>query len=222
MFERNIDAYSIWDQERLWKSTVIIIGVGGGGGVVAELLVRAGVGHIVLVDGDKFEESNLNRQIFATQSTIGVNKVDAAKERLLSINPYTKIETYSTFLSKDNNIIKLYPEAIVCDCSDGIKNKLMVADLCAETNNKLVTGGDGVFNFFVAKFSNPSQKNTHIVFDNQREDSGTYFPSPVTVWAQASLQAYEVINSVFGYNPETDNKIQRYNLLAYTNAIMEE
>ena len=107
MFERNIDAYSIWDQEKLWKSTVVIIGIGGGGGVVAELLARTGIGHIVLVDGDKFEESNLNRQIFATQDTIGISKVEAAKKRLLSINPYINVEIYPTFLSKDNNIIKL-------------------------------------------------------------------------------------------------------------------
>lgn len=222
MFERNIDAYSIWDQERLWKSTVVIIGIGGGGGVVAELLARTGIGHIVLVDGDKFEESNLNRQIFSTQDTIGTSKVKAAKERLLSINPHINVETYSTFLSKDNNIIKLYPDAVVCDCADGFKNKLMVADLCAETNNKLVTGGDGTFNFWVAKFSKPSEKNTHIVFKEQKGNPGTYYPSPATVWTQASIQAYEVINSILGYNQEVDNKIQRYNLLIYTNAVTEE
>lgn len=221
MFERNIDAYSIWDQEKLWKSTVVIIGIGGGGGVVAELLARTGIGHIVLVDGDKFEESNLNRQIFATQDTIGISKVEAAKKRLLSINPYINVEIYPTFLSKDNNIIKLYPDAVICDCADGFKNKLMIADLCAETNNKLVTGGDGIFNFWVANFNNPSEKNTHVIFDKE-ENSTVCFPSPTTVWVQASLQAYEIINSILDYNKEVNNKIQRYNLLTYTNTVTEE
>lgn len=228
MFERNIDAYSIWDQEKLWKSTVVLIGVGGGGSVVAELLVRTGVGHLVLIDGDQFEESNLNRQLFATVNTLNMNKVDAAKERLLSINPHVKIETYPVFLSENNNLIALYPEAIVCDCADGAENKLIIADLCAKTNNKLVTGGDGIFNFFVAKFTNPSKKNTHIVFQDDIEEykkdkeSMPCFPSPATVWIQASLQAYEVINAILNLDQGADNKIQRYNLLTYTNTVTEE
>jgi len=222
MFERNIYAYSVWDQEKLWKATVVVVGVGGGGGIVAELLVRIGVGHIVLVDGDKFDESNLNRQIFATQNTIGINKAEAAKKRLLSINPYINIETYSTFLSTDNNIIKLYPNAIICDCADGIENKLMVADLCAQTNNKLVTGGDGILDCFVAKFSKPSEINTHIVFKDTKDDGTIYSPNPVIVWMQASIQAYEVINSILNYNQDVDNKIQWYNLATYTNTITEE
>ena len=220
MFERNMHAYSIWDQERLWKATVIVVGIGGGGGVVAELLVRSGIGHLILIDGDKFEESNINRQIFATQNTIGLDKVDAARKRLLSINPNITIETYATFLSVNNDIIKSYSDAIVCDCSDGIKNKLMVADLCVKNGNKLVTGGDGLYNFFVAKFPEPNIKNTHIVFDGVAPQ--IIFPAPVTVWAQASLQAYEVINTILGHHSETDNNIQRYNLSTYTNTVTEE
>lgn len=220
MFEKNIAAYSIEDQDKLWNSTVIIIGVGGGGGVVAELLVRTGVGHIVLVDGDKYEETNLNRQIGATIETIGQYKVNIIKKRLLSINPLIDVEAQTTYLM-DDSLIKNSPDAIICDCSDSKESKMLIADICAKTRNKLVTGGDGAFSFFVAKFMSPWVKNTRTYFESLPQVSNES-AAPVTVWIEAGIQAYEVINAILGRNSSTDNKIQNYNLVTYTNCVTEE
>lgn len=83
--------------EELQKKTVAVFGVGGVGGYVVEALARSGIGSFVFIDNDTVSITNLNRQIIATHATIGRSKVEVMKERVLSINPEAKIETYQTF-----------------------------------------------------------------------------------------------------------------------------
>lgn len=87
--------------ERLKDSTVAVFGVGGVGGYVVEALARSGVGCLHLIDNDKVSVSNLNRQIIATVSTLGKYKVDAARERILDINPEAKVQVWRTFYMPD-------------------------------------------------------------------------------------------------------------------------
>lgn len=86
--------------ERLKRSRVAVFGIGGVGGYVVEALARSGVGTLDLIDNDKVCLTNLNRQIIATHSTIGEYKVDAAKKRILDINPEAAVNTYKTFLCR--------------------------------------------------------------------------------------------------------------------------
>lgn len=83
--------------EKLKNSKVAVFGIGGVGSYVVEALSRAGVGSFVLVDSDVVSISNINRQLIATFDTIGRNKVDVAKERILSINPNATVQTYCQF-----------------------------------------------------------------------------------------------------------------------------
>jgi len=83
--------------ERLHFSRVAIFGIGGVGGYVVEALARSGIGALDLIDNDTVSLSNLNRQIIATHKTIGQYKVDAAKQRILEINPNISVKTYKTF-----------------------------------------------------------------------------------------------------------------------------
>ncbi len=83
--------------ERLSKARVIIFGVGGVGGYVAEALARSGVGHIELVDKDVVDETNINRQIIALHSTVGRYKTEVMKERILDINPDAEVVTHNIF-----------------------------------------------------------------------------------------------------------------------------
>lgn len=82
---------------RLFDSRVAVFGVGGVGGYVVEALARSGVGAIDIIDNDTVSESNLNRQIIATVKTVGMYKVDVAKERIHDINPDCEVRTYKTF-----------------------------------------------------------------------------------------------------------------------------
>ena len=87
--------------EKLKKAKVAIFGIGGVGSFVAEGLARAGIGNFILVDNDTVSLTNINRQLIATHKTIGQNKVDIMKERILDINPEAKVETYKTFYMPD-------------------------------------------------------------------------------------------------------------------------
>lgn len=83
--------------EKLRNARVILFGLGGVGGYAAEAMARAGIGHIDLVDDDTVSLTNLNRQLLATHSTVGQDKVDAAKARILEIDPTIVVRTYKTF-----------------------------------------------------------------------------------------------------------------------------
>ena len=88
--------------EKLTKSSVVIFGVGGVGGYTAEALVRSGVGNITIFDSDVVAKSNINRQIIATENTVGLDKVEVLKQRLLSINPSVKVTAYKEFYLPEN------------------------------------------------------------------------------------------------------------------------
>lgn len=88
--------------EKLANSYVAVFGAGGVGGYAIEALIRSGLGSIDIIDNDKVCLTNLNRQIIATHSTINKYKVDAAKERILDINPNTKVNTYKTFYTPES------------------------------------------------------------------------------------------------------------------------
>lgn len=89
------------NMDRLAASRVAVFGIGGVGGYAVEALARSGIGALDLIDDDKVCLTNLNRQIFATRSTVGKNKVDVAKERILDINPDCVVKTYKTFYLPD-------------------------------------------------------------------------------------------------------------------------
>lgn len=86
----------------LSRKSVALFGAGGVGGFAAEALARSGVGKITVIDADRVEESNLNRQIIATAATLGKDKTEAVRERLLSVNPEMEVETVKTFYLPEN------------------------------------------------------------------------------------------------------------------------
>ncbi len=89
------------NMEKLYNARVIVFGIGGVGSYVVEALVRSGIGAIDIVDDDKICLSNLNRQLYALQSTIGKDKVDVAEERIHDINPDCKVTKWKTFYMPD-------------------------------------------------------------------------------------------------------------------------
>lgn len=121
--------------ENLKKSTVVVIGIGAVGGYALEALARAGVGHLILVDFDVFEPSNINRQILALSSTLGQKKVTVAQKRVMEINPYCKVELKDMFVNNENieEIIKFWPDYVV-DAIDSIKEKCDLMEALQKAN----------------------------------------------------------------------------------------
>lgn len=126
--------------DKLADSTVAVIGVGGVGGFVAEFLVRAGIGNIVLVDYDKIDITNINRQIIALNSNVGKYKVDEFKTRLLDINPNLAITTYCERICPSNiqNIITKDIDYVV-DAIDDILNKVELIAYCKKNDINIVS-----------------------------------------------------------------------------------
>lgn len=113
--------------KRIKEAKVIIFGMGGVGSWVAECLVRTGVRHLTLVDSDCVAASNINRQMPATSLTIGEVKTEAAKKRLLEINPNTEIETVKMFYTADTaDMITLTDYDYIVDAIDSLKDKALL------------------------------------------------------------------------------------------------
>ena len=113
--------------EKLKNARVAVFGLGGVGSFVCEGLARSGVGGFVLVDFDKVDESNINRQIIATTKTIGRNKVDVMKERILDINPDANVEIHNEFYLADSTSDIITEDlSYVVDCVDTIMAKIAI------------------------------------------------------------------------------------------------
>ncbi len=130
--------------QKLNQSHVIVFGVGGVGGYVVEALVRSGIGHITIVDNDVVSLSNLNRQIIATQETIGQKKVDVMKKRILSIHPECDVTTLDMFyLPETADQIDLSQYDYVVDAIDTITSKIELAVRCDQKIPLISSMGTG-------------------------------------------------------------------------------
>lgn len=117
----------------LKNKTVLVIGVGGVGGYAVEVLARSGIGHIVLVDPDVVEESNINRQLVALTSTIGKYKVEVLKSRIEDMGLGTTISIFKDFVTEEN--IDSYLEVdYVIDACDTLLTKFSIIEKCLEKN----------------------------------------------------------------------------------------
>lgn len=114
---------------KLSRSRVIVFGVGGVGGYVCEALARAGVGSITLVDNDAVSESNINRQIIALTSTVGMSKTQVMKNRILDINPDAKVDIFNVFVLPENiDDFDLSGYDYVVDAIDTVSGKIAIIE----------------------------------------------------------------------------------------------
>ncbi|MEW6260649.1 MAG: HesA/MoeB/ThiF family protein [Thermodesulfobacteriota bacterium] len=125
-YVRNFDSLCLDDQKRLMDATVAVVGLGGLGGCVCELLARAGIGHLILIDGDRFEDSNLNRQLLATMDTIGKAKTQVAYDRLQAVNPAVEAILRNGYLSAATATGWLAGASVVVDCLDNLKDRFLL------------------------------------------------------------------------------------------------
>jgi len=142
-YQRNRSTISTSQQLTLFRSRVAVIGCGGLGGYVLEELARLGIGTIVAVDPDVFEEHNLNRQLLATPATLGRPKVVAAAARIAEINPAVTVIPYRLAYGPGNGHELLGGSDLVVDALDSIPTRLALADSCAELGIPLVHGAIG-------------------------------------------------------------------------------
>lgn len=114
--------------ETLKKSTVLVVGCGAVGSFAIEALARSGIGHLIVVDFDSVEQSNINRQLFALDSTVGQPKVDIAKQRIHDINPDIVVDTLNIFFD-ENTIFDVKPDFVI-DAIDTVTSKIALYNWC--------------------------------------------------------------------------------------------
>ncbi len=139
--------------ERLASATVAVVGLGGVGAYAAEMLARAGVGHLILLDSDCVSDSNRNRQLLALESTVGRPKTEVMAERLRDINPSIALTVISEYLTENNvsSVLGTYGPDFLVDAIDTLSPKIALIRWCVENNVKLVSSMGSGAKFDVTK-----------------------------------------------------------------------
>ena len=126
--------------EKLQKARVAIFGIGGVGGYTLEALARAGIGQLDLIDSDTVSRSNINRQILATQSTVGIPKVEAGKKRVLDINPDCIVRTWEIFYTPETaDRFDFTQYDYIVDAIDTVTGKLMLIQRAHECGTPIIS-----------------------------------------------------------------------------------
>lgn len=139
-YVRNIGTIGLEGQAQLLRSKAAVVGLGGLGGYVAEALARMGLGRLILIDGDVFEEHNLNRQLLSSEAQLGVEKVQAAQQRIRAINGAVEVVGHVEMLRRENLRRLLEGADLVVDALDRLPTRLMLQDGAQELGIPLVHG----------------------------------------------------------------------------------
>ena len=213
-YDRNVTALSHEECEDLAGKRIAVVGCGGLGGAVIEALARIGVGHLRVIDGDVFEESNLNRQILCTEATLGREKALVAEERIHAINNEVSVEPVVAYLGEDNARTLLADADCIVDCLDNLEARFWMAHACQNLGIPVVYGaiagwfgqvcvvypGDASF---VSIYGEPFGTSQHKKLGNL----------PFTAYSIASFQAAEAVKVVLGKPSQVRNRLLMIDLL---------
>jgi len=209
---RNIGTIGLNGQIRLLQSTAAVVGAGGLGSTVIELLARQGIGHLIIIDDDRFAEDNLNRQIMSTEENMGQYKVISAAKRVKEINSATAVTTFRERVTGDNAQSLLSGARVVVDGLDNLSSRLVVEQICRRLAIPYVYASIGGFS---------GQLMT--IFPGDVGLSSLYGPSsdtmpeqgiettignpPATVALMAALQVQEAVKIITGVGTPIRNEV---------------
>jgi molybdopterin/thiamine biosynthesis adenylyltransferase len=199
-YQRNRNIISVSDQLTLFRSSVAVIGCGGLGGYIVEELARLGVGKIVVIDFDVFEEHNLNRQLFSSPENLGTAKVEAAAKRIGEINPAVTLVPIQSAFSPENGTELLGGCQVAVDALDSIQVRLELAEVCTAMNIPLVHGAiAGWFGHVTTQF--PGDDTVQAIYRSWKAGKGieqTLGNPSFTPAVIASLEVAEVCKLLLG------------------------
>jgi molybdopterin/thiamine biosynthesis adenylyltransferase len=214
-YQRNRDTLSTSDQLNLFRSRVVIVGAGGLGGYLVEELARLGVGTLVVVDPDTFEEHNLNRQILASPAHLGIPKVDAAAERVGRINPAVRVIPMRTAFSRKNGMDLLSGADAAIDALDTVTARMELVHACRDLGIPVVHGAiAGWYGQLATQM--PGEDITPFIYPSGSEQKGveTKLGNPsFTPAVVASLQVAEVCKILLGQGRQLNLRMLFLNLL---------
>lgn len=213
-YQRNCKTISVLQQLTLFLSRVVVVGCGGLGGYVIEELARLGVGTLVVVDPDAFEEHNLNRQLLSSIEHLGAPKVEIAVQRVAEINPAVTVIPRKMAFTSENARELLHGADLVIDALDSIHDRLALADACATLQLPVVHGAIGGWYGQVAT-QFPGEMTIQNSYRQQRHGKGveqqlgnpSFTPAVI-----ASLQVAEACKVLLGEGARLCNRQLHINL----------
>lgn len=198
-------------QEKLLNSKVLVMGLGGLGCAASPYLVAAGIGEMTLVDFDRVEVSNLQRQILHTDNDLNRNKVDSAKESLQPLNPSCKIQTIHAQLDQQALSDLVQQHTLVLDCTDNLVTRKQINQCCFQHKTPLVSGAairmEGQVSTFTMKENTPCYECFSQQMGEQQlscVESGVLGP---IVGMVGSTQAMEAIKLISGFGTPLQGKL---------------
>jgi molybdopterin-synthase adenylyltransferase len=208
---RNIGTIGIEGQLKLLRSTVAVCGAGGLGGTIIELLARQGIGHLVIIDNDKFAEDNLNRQIIATESNLRKSKVKVAAARVKKINSAVVISAVDKTINAKNIREMLIGASVVLDGLDNLKTRRIVARACDELAIPFVHGAIAGFSGELMTIF-PGDKGLNDIWGLSSDENGcgieTYTGNPAATAAViAAWEVQEAIKIITGIGTPVRNRL---------------
>jgi len=167
-YHRNLGAISPSEQVKLLQSKVAIIGAGGLGGTVLELLTRMGIGQLMIADKDIIGDSNLNRQILSKETNLGQSKAEVAVKRVKEINSSIEITGHSVFINSDN-VEKIIEDAeVVVDALDNLPSRFVLQKACRDLKIPLVHGAIAGFNGQLTTIF-PEDKGLELIYGSNKD-----------------------------------------------------
>ena len=208
---RNMGTIGIEGQLKLLRSTVAVCGAGGLGGTIIELLARQGIGHLVIIDNDKFVENNLNRQIIATESDLRKSKVKVAAARVKKINSAVLISAVNRTINSKNIKEMVIDASVVLDGLDNLKTRRIVACACDELKIPFVHGAIAGFSGELMTIF-PGDKGLNDIWDLSADENGcgieTYTGNPAATAAViAAWEVQEAIKIITGIGTPVRNRL---------------
>ena len=211
---RNHDAISESEQAILATKRVLVVGCGGLGGMVIECLARISVGYLRVVDGDVFEESNLNRQLLSSTMNLGRPKVLAAQQRIMAVNPLVEVDAVQADLAAENAMELLAGCDAAVDCLDNIPARLILQQ-AAKVAGVPVVHGDVAGWLGRICVIQPGEDLLSLLYPNPEEAQGEERQRGTlsfTAALTASWQAAETVKLLLG-KPGLQGEILEVDLL---------
>ena len=217
---RNMQSLSAQDQIRLLDGSIAQVGLGGLGGTLLDLFLRAGVGRIRVADGDNFEESNLNRQALADLESLSRSKADATRGKAKTVNPSVALEVWDEFLDAATFPAFLDGCALAVDGLGGLSSRLALQEAASEADIPLVTGALAGWTGYVAVVLPGAAGPAEMMgLDNGAEEK-LGCPAPA-VTLMASIMASEAMKLLTGAPSSLSGKMLVIDMQSLTFDTME-
>ena len=222
-YTRNIGTISEEEQQLLAAKSVCVVGCGGLGGGIIEGLVRIGVGRLTAIDGDVFDETNLNRQVLSNQDNLGHAKAVEAKLQMRAINDSVQVDSIQALLDSDNAADFIRGHDAVVDALDNVEARLALETACSEEKIPLIHGAIGGWHGQVGVVM-PGMGLWHEIYGEEEpdaEEGEKPTNPPFTPAVVSGLQVAETVKVLLGREKTLAGRLLTIDLLNQEYEIIE-